>query len=281
MKKLTLLFGLVMCLFGTTSAQSYPDIILLDCEDITELHARFRGISGQTMEIVDNPLQDAVNGSSKALKMTPAYSESAGTIDNRCILNLDVTRNQEEEDMIATTGYTNVKFKYYSPTITGSELVLQLDATSDYAYSEFPEGGKWEEFDILFPWDDTNWELFQFIFNQNKSWNGTVPEDNLIYIDDIVVYSTNSTGINDAATVQSLTCYSTSEGEAVLSLATENAMGIQADLYSVCGQLVKNIYSGKVNGSLNVPFSVAAAGVYLVKVSDAAGVAKTIKLIVK
>ncbi|MCD7973268.1 MAG: T9SS type A sorting domain-containing protein [Candidatus Azobacteroides sp.] len=277
MKKLTFLLGVIISLFQIhVYAEEYPEIVLLDCENINGIHYRFRPISDQTLHIVDNPLKDDVNRSEKVMQINPSLA-------SRCILNIDLIRNQEPEDMYFVEGYTNIKLKYYSPNVRGNEMLMQYDAREEYPDYYYPEGGKWEEIDFEFPYDDMEWELLQLFFNANSSWQGTDSLQNLIYVDDIIIYSTNNTSsIHNPSSTDSFTgSISQQSGGTVLTLSASQPENITAELYSVTGKSVGTLYQGIVGSPVEIPVKGGPAGIYLIRITDGKGESQTLKTVIK
>jgi hypothetical protein len=274
MKKLTFLV-IAACSMLNVFAQA--PINLFDGESVDSVHVRFRSASGQAIELVDNPLKDAVNTSNKVIRMTPVVETGNTTPGNRCILNLDMIRNQTGDDVLYTYGYTNIKLKYYSPNVRGNEIKMQWNASTTLpTVSVFPEGGKWETLDFTFPYDDEDYAVFQIIFNENKSW-GT--GDFLMYIDDVAVYNVNYTGIEELQ-LEKFKCHSyIKAGKSVLVLSADNLTDTNIQLYSLSGQKVKDLYHGDINNTLELPVDVVK-GLYFIRILSG-NASKVLKLIVE
>lgn len=275
MKKMTFLLFSACCVFNVLAQ---APIKIFDGENIESLHVRFRSGSGQAIELVDNPLKEGDNLSNKVIRMTPVVDAGNTAPTNRCILNLDLTRNQtEESDKIYTYGYTNVKLKYYSPSVRGNEVRMQWNASTTFTpLSRFPEGGKWETIDFVFPYDDEDYAIFQIIFNENKSW-GT--GDFLMYLDDIVVYNANYSAVEELK-LKNFNCYSQRRGgNSVVVLSADQLSNVRVQLYDLSGQMIQELYRGDINDTLEMPVQVAK-GMYIVRVLSG-NASKAIKLIVE
>ncbi len=276
MKKLTLLFVALLSVFGVVAQETTP-INVFDAES-GEIHMRFRALSSESLSIVDNPLKNDNNSSDKVMLLTPFVDEGYTVPNNRCILMIDMVRNQADEDVLYTYGYTNVKLKYYSPSVRSNEIKMQWNASTTLTpLSLFPEGGKWETLDFEFPYDDEDYSTFQIIMNENKSWAGT---DFLMYIDDIVVYNKNATGF-ESVTFSNLNGHSYNKnGQTFISLQSkEMPADISVQLYSMSGQKLKDLYHGAVAGVVDIPIN-ETSGMYIVQISNGKST-KAIKLIVK
>jgi hypothetical protein len=274
MKKTTFLLVATLCA-ASIFAQTTPITVFTGEDDV--IHPRFRALSSQSLEIADNPLKDAQNGSDKVMLITPFIDPGLTAPGNRCILMIDMIRNMSGEDVIYTFGYTNIKMKYYSPNVRENQVIMQWNAATTYApVSLYPAGGQWETLDFEFPYDDEDFSTFQIIFNENKAWYGP---DFLMYIDDVEVYNKNESAIDGVNVSNWAANTYRKNGQTVLTLNSSEASIVSAELFSINGQKVQDLYRGTLSGAVEAPVC-AEAGMYLARISDG-NTTKTLKLIVR
>ncbi|MDR2823884.1 MAG: T9SS type A sorting domain-containing protein [Prevotellaceae bacterium] len=280
MKKITLITAAMFCLVAINAQLS--DLIMFDGENFGIVfdgeggfapHSRFNAQSAQVQSVALNPAQDGVNASEYVLQIVPNKTAGADRPANRCILMIRTNdSNVATEDKLDINGYTNFKFKYYAPHISGNIIRMQWEGNeTNPAPAEFSptitEMPAWEQFDLVFP-SQKNWAKFQLILNQNQSWVDDPYDEGLnnIYLDDIMVTDNSQSG------VQSINANFESyifaiNGQNYLAIEPNEQTEITAELYSLAGQKLQTIFSGAVSAAVNVPLN-AQTGVYIIKLTD-------------